>query len=203
MSKENEGTKTIYNSINYLAPYFQKQQIIRDMSFFYDYLGVFIENDYNDLRYRYIDWTKISEASAIEIFKSMGMDYIVDLIEVIQPINHIQFLALCSLIWLLKGDLKGVNIIAAICDFTYTYSVWHEQVPLGTPNTAVMELAFKPGVQLSENFQYNLIGFLSKYLYPVITTKVYPPDMEGKLCSGGAIVCKQSVEFEEVIMETL
>ena len=43
---------------------------------------------------------------------------------------------------LLKGQLLGVDIIASICGFTYEYTVWHEKVPLGKPNTATINIDF-------------------------------------------------------------
>lgn len=189
----------IYSSINYLPPYLQKQDLMQDLCFFIDYLGVDIETAYNDLRYKYIDWLKVSEAGAAQTLKGMGMDYIVDLIEVITPSNSSQLLALCSLIWLLKGQLLGVDIISSICGFSYTYTVWHEQVPLGTPNTAEIKIDFSNFRTLSEDFQHNFVEFLRKYLYPVINTHVVASPMEDKIMSYGFSTMKEITKFVEVM----
>ena len=67
---------------------------MQDLCFFIDYLQVDIEAAYNDLRYKYIDWSKISEEGAVQTLSGMGMDYIIDL-RVIKPSNSTQLLALC------------------------------------------------------------------------------------------------------------
>ena len=188
----------IYSSINFLPPYLQKQKLLQDLCFFFDYLGVDIETAYNDLRYKYLDWTKVSETGAIQTLTGMGMDYIVDLIEVISPSNSKQLLALCSVIWLLKGQLLGVDIIASVCGFNYTVEVWHEQVPLGEPNTATIHIDFVQYRSLSEDFQHNFVEFLRKYLYPVITASVVASPMEGELHSYGFMYGTQQSRFIEI-----
>lgn len=193
---------TMYSSINYLPPYLRKQKLMQDLCFFFDYLGVDIEAAYNDLRYKYIDWNKISETGAIQTLKGMGMDYIVDLIEAITPSNSNQLLALCSVIWLLKGQLLGVDIIASVCGFTYTVEVWHEQVPLAEPNTAVITIDFVQYRALTEDFQHNFVEFLRKYLYPVITAKVVASPMEGELYTYGFMYGMQRCEFKEFMIPT-
>jgi hypothetical protein len=187
----------MYSSINYLPPYLQNQPIFRDLCLFIDYLEVDIDTVYNDLRYKYIDWSKISEKGAIQVLKGMGMDYIVDLINVITPSNSSQLLGLCSLLWLLKGQLLGVDVIADICGFKYTYTVWHEQVPLGVPNTATMRVTFIKDRNLTEDFQYNFVEFLRKYLYPIIDVIVQTPTCKGTIYSYGYSICRERMSFIE------
>ena len=189
--------RNFQNSAKFLPPYLKNQPLMQDLCFFIDYLGVDIEQVYADLRYKYIDWSSVSEESVIHTLRGMGMDYITDLMEVITPANGTQLLALCSLIWLLKGQLAGVDIIASICGFDYEYTVWHEQVPLGIPNTANITLNFKQLRQLSEDFQYNFVEFLRKYLYPVTLVEAQTSAMEGKVISVGVITVQQSAKFVE------
>jgi hypothetical protein len=190
----------MYNSANYLPPYLQQQPIFKDLCFFIDYLELDIDEVYNDLRYKYIDWSKVSEEGVIEIFRGMGMDYIIDLINVITPSNSSQLLGLASLLWLLKGQLLGVDILADICGFKYEYTVWHEQIPLGTPNTATMTLTFIKNRELSEDFQYNFVEFLRKYLYPVITVTVNSPVARGYLYTYGYMIGQEHTSLYDVDM---
>jgi len=189
----------MYNSINFLPPYFQEQPLFKDLCFFIDYLEVDIDKAYEDLRYKYIDWDKISEASVVQTLNGMGMDYIVDLINAITPSSSSQLLALCSLIWLLKGDLLGVDVIASICGFTYEHTVWHEQVPLGTPNTATIKIKFVEDRALSEDFQYLFGEFLQKYLYPQIDINVESAPCVGHTFSYGFMMTKEKFSYHELI----
>ena len=197
--------KNYYNSIKLLPPYFQKQPLMQDLCFFIDYLGVDIESVYADLRYKYIDWSAVSEESIVQTLKGMGMDYVTDLMEVITPTNGTQLLALCSLIWLLKGQLSGVDILASICGFSYKVEVWWEDkydeqghlMPLRTPNTATITLSFKELKKLSENFQFNFVEFLRKYLYPITLVEAYTSTMEGEVISVGVITVQEEISFIE------
>lgn len=193
----------MYNSINFLPPYLQKQPILQDLCFFIDYLEIDIDTVYNDLRYRYIDWSKVSEEGSIQTLKGLGMDYIVDLINVITPSNSTQLLGLASLIWLLKGQLLGVDIIASICGFNYTYTVWHEEVPLGVPNTATLNIEFVKYRALSEDFQYNFVEFLRKYLYPIVSVVVDSPVAKGEIYSFGYSLGAEKNNYEEVLLKNI
>ena len=197
-----ETPVNVYNSINFLPPYLQKQPLMQDLCFFIDYLQVDIESAYNDLRYKYIDWSKISQEGAIQTLSGMGMDYIIDLIQVITPSNSTQLLALCSVIWLLKGQLLGVDIIASICGFTYTYTVWHEQVPLGEPNTATINIDFVKYRALSQDFQHNFVEFLRKYLYPVVEAHVDIAPMIDELGIYGVLTYQKRYSFTEIARYT-
>ena len=188
----------IYSSINFLTPYLQKQPLMQDLCFFIDYLGVDIETVYNDLRYQYIDWSKLSDEALKQIFQGLGMDYIVDIINIASPTDSSQLLGLCSLIWLLKGQLLGLDIIMGICGIEYTIEVWHEQVPLGTPNTATLHLDFGKYTNISENLKLNFGDFLKKYLYPIINIFIQIRPIEGTICTAGYQICSESCTFKEV-----
>lgn len=188
----------MFNSANFLPPYLQETPIFKDLCFFIDYLDIDIENVFNDLRYKYIDYSKVSEESAHATLDSMGLDYLVDIIDIITPSSTTQLLALSSVLWLLKGQLLGVDILASICGFTYDYTVWHEQVPLGEPNTATMRIKFYKKKILTEDFQRNFSEFLRKYLYPIIDVTIQSSPSKGSIYSYGYLLNKEKFTFKEV-----
>lgn len=189
------------NSIRYLAPYFQVFPIFQDLCSFIDYLNTDSDSLYSDIRYKYVDFEKLSSTAILNAFHDLGADYIVDILKVMDSANANQLLGIVSLVQLLKGQLKGVDLIAEILGFTYTAVAWHELSPLNKPNTATFIINLSTDITVtSTEFKNSLQTFLKKYLYPEITLQDVifnyksVPTIEAGFCVGN----KVKVSFTEI-----
>lgn len=159
------------DSISFIAENLRRHELYPKISEMLNYIvEQYAVTDIQDVEFKFTDPDKLSEDAISAIIEEYGFRYINEIVDTLTGIETNILIHFISLLHLLKGHRRGLELVLKVLGFDSVIEEWWEQSPKGEPATFNMVVFFNlsnlaPGVSVFEVLD-RIRLFAREYVYP-------------------------------------